>query len=340
MPKPKYGIIIGAILGTLVVAAGVIIPLYFFVWNPNPTYPTWDLEFYGDTVDQSTNITYQEIQEDFTPTPYTFNHTKWWTPDGYLSEIQNYTGIPLWDLIEYSGVDFGRANALRFVANDGWASPELSLEDVENNKSLIIVYYVDEGETLTGPEDGGNGYLMSAVNYSINEAKKSSHFNLKWLVGIEFLVDWDVTLFGESPLVEENMTISYNDILTHGDLTRVNTIINYTKPGIYSELRNVTGVTLWSVIQHLEVNYTTATHINFVASDGFATYNMSLGIVENNASKVLIVYMEDGELLDPLSDGYLISIVDYSITEGYAEPKSSRYSAKFLNGIEFIDAII
>ncbi len=338
MVESKKKLIISAVIsGIIIVTAGVLVPVYHFVWRPQPV--TWDLEFFGDTVSQNINITYQDITEEFTAYSYSFNHTKWWTPDGYLSEIRNYTGIPLWDLIIYSGVDYGHANALRFVANDGFTSPELFIEEVENNKSLIVVYYVEEGETLTGPEDGGNGYLMSAVNYSINEDKKSSHFNLKNLRGVEFLVDWDVEFFGESPLVEENKTISYKDLLISTNLTRVNALLNYTKPGISSELINVTGVSLWSVIEFLEVNYTSSTHINFVASDGFSTYNVSLTDIENNATKVLIAYKVDGEFLDPQSDGYLMSFVDYSITEGYGVQKSSRYNSKFLNGIEFVDLI-
>jgi hypothetical protein len=332
--KSKTGLILVAALGTMVVAAGVLVPMYFFVWKPeSPPYPTWDLMFYGDTVDTSVNVTYQEIREEFDASAFHFNQTKWWDPDGYESVIANFTGIPLWDIIEYSGVDYGRANAIKFVANDGWKSPILSLEEVENNKSLIIVYYYEEGVLLTGPEDDGDGYLMSAVNYSINEAKKSSHFNLKWLIGIEFIIDWDVDLYGSSLLVEENMSISYTDLLTSAELTRVNTLINYTKPGISSELINVTGVTLWSVIQYLNVNYTTADGIRFVASDDWASNNVSMSDVENEAENVLIVYMENGQYLDPSEDGYLKSMVDYSLTIGTS---SSKYKARYLVGIEFL----
>lgn len=337
MAKPKPVIIIASIVGVLVVASAVVLPWYFIVYQNKPSeFPTWDLEFFGDTVDQSVNVTYEDIREEFNATTFSLNHTEW--GDQSFSEIRNYTGVSLWDIIEYSGVDHGTANALRFVAKDGSVSPELSLVDVENNKSMIIVYYIEEETLLSGPKHGGNGYLMSAVNYTINESLKSSDFNLKWLVGIEFVIDWDVTLFGESPLVQENMTISYNDILTHENLTRLNTEINFTNPDFPedSELRNVTGVTLWSIIEFTDINYTTATHIEFVASDGFSTYNVSLSDIETYTSKVLIIYEEDGELLDPSSDGYLKSLVDYSITEGYGIQRSGQYSSKFLNGIEFI----
>lgn len=339
MAKPNPALIIGAIAVVLVVAAGVVLPWYFFVYSNKPSeYPTWDLMFFGDTVDQSVNVTYEDIREEFNVSTFSFNQTKWWDETGYESVITNFTGVPLWDLIQYSGVDYGTANALRFVANDEWESPEISLDDVENNKSLIIVYYIEGDTLLTDPANGGDGYLMSAVNYSIDESKKSSHFNVKSLVGIEFVIDWDVTLLGESPLVQENLTISYNDILTHENLTRLNTEINFTNPDFPedSELRNVTGVTLWSVIEFTDINYTTSTHINFIASDGFSTYNVSLSDIETYASKVLIIYEEDGEFLDPSSDGYLRSMVDYSITEGYAIQASGKYSNKFLSGIEFI----
>jgi len=184
---------------------------------------------------------------------------------------------------------------------------------------------------LTGPEDAGDGYLMSAVNYSINENIKSSQYTLKWLIGIEFLVDWDVTLFGDT-YVEENKTISYYDIVHSPELDRYeNVLINYTKLGISSELLNVSGVSLWSIIQYTEVNYTTASGVNFTASD-WNSYTVSLDWVENNASKVLIVYALNGELLNPDSDGFLISLVDYTLTVGTS---SSKFKAKFLSGIEF-----
>ncbi|MBN2155386.1 MAG: hypothetical protein JW776_05040 [Candidatus Lokiarchaeota archaeon] len=337
MAKSKSGIMIAVVVGILVVAAGVLVPLYYFVWRPqSPNYPTWDLKFYGDSVDQSKNITYQEIQEEFSATEYSFNHTRWWDPDGYLSEIRNYTGIPLWDIIEYSEVDYGHANALRFVALDGFKSPALSLDVVENDKSLIIVCIAEEGVILTGPEEDGEGYLMSAVNYSIDETKKSSHFNMKNLIGVEFLVDWDLTLFGET-YVETNITISYNDFVNSAELDRHNVLLNYTKlwdNGTIrsSELVNVTGVTLWSIIQYTEVNYTTASGVKFIANDEWSTWTVSLDWVEENASKVLIVYEENGQLLDHESDGYLYSMVDYSLTEGTS---SSQFKAKFLMGIEF-----
>jgi len=330
MAKPKPQLIFGVVIGTLVVAAGVLVPWYFFVYKNNP-YPTWDLEFFGDTVVQSVNVTYGDIRDKLVAFDYSFNYTRWWSPDGYLSEIRNYTGIPLWDLIEYSGVNYGSANALRFVAADDYTSAILSLDVVENNKSLIIVCYEEEGELLTGPEDAGDGYLMSAVNYSINENIKSSQYTLKWLIGIEFLVDWDVTLFGDT-YVEENKTISYYDIVHSPELDRYeNVLINYTKLGISSELLNVSGVSLWSIIQYTEVNYTTASGVNFTASD-WNSYTVSLDWVENNASKVLIVYALNGELLNPDSDGFLISLVDYTLTVGTS---SSKFKAKFLSGIEF-----
>jgi len=329
--KSKTGLIIAAILGTLVVTAGVLVPMYFFVWKTD--YPTWDLKFFGGTVDQSVNVTYKEIQKEITSSNYSFNHTKWWTPDGYESEIRNYTGISLWDLIKFSGVDYGRANALRFVAEDGWASPELSLEVVENNKSLIIIYNIEEGEILLGPEDEGNGYLRSAVNYSINEAKKSSHFNMKWLTGIEFVIDWDLTLYGG--IVDEELPISYNDILTNPNLTRYeNVAVNYTK--YESELVTVSAVSLWSIIEEIDLNYTTANMINFTSdfSDFESKESVPLDWVENNESMVLIVYAIDGELLDPDEDGYLLSLVDYTLTIG---TYSSKYKVRYLDGIKFFE---
>jgi hypothetical protein len=337
MAKPKPVLIIGAILGVLIVAAGVVLPWYFFVYKNQPSdYPTWDLMFYGDTVEQSVNVTYEDIREEFNATTFQFNQTKWWDPDGYESVLVNFTGVSLWDIIQYSGVDYGTANAIKFVAIDGWKSPEISLEDVENNKSQIIVYYIEGEELLTGPEQGGNGYLMSAVNYSINESKKSSHFNVKWLIGVEFIIDWNVELFGDSSIVEENMTISYTELITSTELSHVNALINYTKPGISSELINVTGVTLWSLIQYLDVNYTTANGIRFVASDDFTSLGVPLSDVENEAEKILIVYMEDGVYLDPTEDGYLMSIVDYTLTQGTS---SGQYKMKYLVGIEFLNLI-
>ncbi|MHA1111217.1 MAG: hypothetical protein ACTSRE_08940 [Promethearchaeota archaeon] len=338
MAKPKPVLIIGAIVGVLVVASGVVLPWYFLVYQNKPSeYPKWDLEFFGDTVDQNVNVTYEDIRDEFNLTTYHFNQTKWWDSDGYESVFTNFSGVALWDLIEYSGVDYGSANALRFVGNDGLKSPEISMDVVENNKSLIIVYYIEDDQLLTGLGQGGDGYLMSAVNYSINEEIKSSHFNVKWLVGVEFVIDWDVSLFGESSIVTENKTISYNDILTHENLTRVNVLLNQTNPGISSELINVTGVTLWSIFEVTGIDYGGATHINFFAFNGSSTYNVSINDIGDNENDVLIVFEVDGELLNPSSDGYLMSMVDYSITEGYVVPQSGEYASEFLNGIEFVD---
>ncbi len=338
MAKPKPAFIIGAIVGVVIIATAVVVPWYYLVYQNRPSeYPTWDLMFFGNTVDQSVNVTYEDIREEFNVTTFHFNQTKWWTPDGYESVIANFTGVSLWDIIQFSGVDYGTANALRFVASDNWESPILSLDDVENNKSLIIVYYIEEETLLSGPAEGGNGYLMSAVNYSVNEGIKSSHFNLKWLVGVEFIIDWNLELFGSDSLVEENKSINFYELYNEETLVRhENVLINYTEPGNYSELRNVSGVTLWSVIQYLEFNYTTATGIRFHTEGGWLSMNITLADVEVEADKILIVYKEDGEFLNPdpdEGDGYLFSLVDFSLTD---PDSSSQFCANFLDGIEFL----
>lgn len=343
--KSKSNIIIAAVIGTLVVAAGVLVPMYFFVWKPeSPTSPTWDLEFFGDEVAVSKNVTYQEIIEEFTATDFSFNYTKW--KDAFFStEICNYTGVPLWDLIQFSGVDYGRANAIRFIAYDHYdplglgtelgGSPTISLDVVENNKSLIIVAFKEEGVILTGPEEDGDGYLISAVNYSVNEEIKSSNYKFKNLIGIQFMIDWELSLYGESPLVEETKTISYQEILNNPNLTRYENIqVNYTKSS--SELVTVSAVSLWSIIEEVDLNYTTANTVNFTSafSDYESKASVPLDWVENNESMVLVVYAVDGELLDPNDDGYLFSLVDYELDQATS---SSWYKVKFLDGIKFFE---
>jgi hypothetical protein len=101
-------------------------------------------------------------------------------------------------------------------------------------------------------------------------------------------------------------------------------------------MRNVSGVSLWSVIQFLDLNYTIANAVEFHADDGWVSWNVSLTDVESEASKVLIIYKQDGEFLDPdldEGDGYLMAIVDFSLTD---PDSSSKFGTKFLTGIDFI----
>ena len=114
----------------------------------------------------------------------TINYTK----ANYQNYLINFSGITIWDLIVYSGVNYGAANAIRFHSSDGGQSiVTVNITTIQDNASMVLIAYAEEG-ILFGFPPGGEGPLKSIVDYRLTEPLISCAYATKWLTGIEFIV--------------------------------------------------------------------------------------------------------------------------------------------------------
>jgi hypothetical protein len=147
-------------------------------------------------------------------------------------------------------------------------------------------------------------------------------------------IQWSITLFG--PSVAQNKSVSYQEIINQSLFQHyLNTPINYTGCDLKNSIVYCSGITIWDLINYSHVDYGAANAIRFYDKDGVVSIvSVNLTTVEQNASKVLIIYALNGIFYEPPPDeGPLKSIVDYTLT---APVVSCPYNAKWLCGIQFI----
>lgn len=171
----------------LIIAVGISIPLItwgIFTFNQPQA---WDIRLFGSTVAEEKRVSYQEIINESLFTPLIdvpFNYTK---ANG-ANYLINFSGITIWDLILYSGVDYGAANAIRFHSWDGQASfVTVNLNTVEQNSSMILIAFAENG-VLFGFPRSGEGPVKSIVDFRLTDPLISCAYATKWLNGIEFVI--------------------------------------------------------------------------------------------------------------------------------------------------------
>jgi hypothetical protein len=149
--------------------------------------PTWNVRLFGSTVAEEKSVSYQEIMNDSIFTHYLdtpFNYTK----SNGVSYWINFSGIRMWDLILYSGVEYGAANAIRFHSWDGQQSIiTVNITMIQNNASMIIIAFAENGAIFGFPPNG-EGPLKSIVDYRLTAPLISCAYATKYLIGLEFVV--------------------------------------------------------------------------------------------------------------------------------------------------------
>lgn len=319
----------------VIIIAAVAIPLgiYGYIALNRPNYPSYNLTFYGN-IDQNKTMSYADIMTgNFNKIiDQNYTYVKNFNGDNTSSVI--LSGISLWDLIQASGVNYSYSNAIELVGIDGYASPEISLASIEANKDQVLVVYAEDGTTLQGPEQNGDGYLMGFVSFNLTNPTGNSKYEIHNLVGIRFLYP-DLTFFGN---VAQNETISYDKIMTHNfnNVTNANYTLVKNFNGDNTSTVVLSGINLWDLIQYSGVNYTNSTEIKFIGIDGWSSLAVNLTTVENDTNQVLVVYAVNGTNLEGPAqdgDGYLMSFVSYNITNPVG---NSKYEVHNLVGIEFV----
>ncbi|HUX99458.1 MAG TPA: molybdopterin-dependent oxidoreductase [Candidatus Deferrimicrobium sp.] len=310
----------------IAIALAITIPTVIILY-PKSTGTGPTITLFGTTVTQTVKVYYSELSD---PTNLNQSVNKIYTTISQYGTVKtyNFTGVSLWDLIVYSGVSYGVATAVRFIGTDDYASPAFPIRLLQENPELCILAYEQDGVSLLEDEDGP---YRTVVNHSVVDPKISSKYAAKMTAKIEFLdyPDWNITIRGN---VANEITIYYADLMTFG-YTELNELINYS-----NQIRNYTGITLKQILSTqlpagYVINSTPITGINFTGADDVDSYIVNYSWVLQNDTDVLVVYARDFEILDPEDDGYLNSVVDYSLT---APTSSSKYKMKFLLYIEIL----
>ena len=175
----------------LIIILGSSIPLISwgvvnYIKNSNKEI-NWSITLFGDTVADNATVSYQEITND------TFFSQILNAPFNYCrsngeSSWRFFSGIAIWDLIEYTNISYGAANAIRFYDYTGQPSiVTLDLSIVEDNASLVIIAYA-ENESLFGGPPAGEGPLKSMVDCRLTYPIITCGYHTKWLAGIEFII--------------------------------------------------------------------------------------------------------------------------------------------------------
>jgi hypothetical protein len=172
----------------ILISIGISIPL--ITWGilttleQRPSQIQWSITLFGPTVAQNVSVSYQEIMnqslfQHFIDVPINY------TGCDLKNYIVNCSGITLWDLITYSKVDYGDANAIKFCGSDGCSMLQVNLTTVEQNASKFLIIYALNGVLYGPPPD--EGPLKSIVDYTLTAPVVSCPYNTKWLCGIQFI---------------------------------------------------------------------------------------------------------------------------------------------------------
>lgn len=324
---------LGAAIALIAVVSVPLVIVAIIYWTPSDPkgtpFVSGEIRFFGDTIATNISVTYDEITGDMTGSHFV-NQSYTYVNAFGTSKTSNYTGVTLEDLITYAEVDYGAATAFQFWGIDGWRSPAIDIGLWQQYVDVISIVFAENGVLI--PEK--DGPFISIVNHSIMDPKASSRFRVKNLAGIQFLSYpvWNITIFGN---VEKNSTIYYSELIHpwgpagSGGLVKVNAQINYS-----NSLRDYTGISALDIMDYSGIKNTSIINdIRFIGADLWTTQNVSYSWVLNNENDVLVVYARDSVLLDPETDGYLNSVVDYSLTYPTG---SGQYRAKYLLYIEIL----
>ncbi|MFX1294478.1 MAG: hypothetical protein ACFFD2_06450 [Promethearchaeota archaeon] len=325
------------ILILIIIIVSVTIPLvvWLTIKSQQQSPIEWTITLYVDETEQ-VNVTYQEITDTSLFPTFTNQH---FVTIKYVEQIIDkdgyYTGISLWDLITYSGINITSKNAVKFVASDGWATPSIPLSLIQNSGSLAAIVYDQQGGWFDLVEYGP---LLPMINASIYNPKVSSRLSPKNFTKIVFETynNWNLTLGGD--FQEGNATFALSEIMTasvkFSDRVE-NMLFNYTDINGITELRNLTGIGVNPLFdRNTIINETamTANAIRFVAEGGHKSNTISWADVKNNDREIAIIWAENGELLDE-TNGYLMAVVDFNINP---TTNSSYYWTEKVVGIEFL----
>ncbi len=320
------------VLVVIAIIVGASLPLVLWLAFPQQSPIDWTITLYVDEGEQ-VNVTYQEITNTSLYTTFTNQHL---VTIKYVSQNIDkdglYTGISIWDLIQQSGINYSTANHIRFEASDGWMSPAIPLSLIESAGSLAAIVYDRVGGWHDLVEYGP---LMPIINHSVTDSITSTRYSVKNFTKIIFETynNWNLTIFGD--FAENNATFSLGQVMTsssHWSRRVTNEIFNYTDVGGTSELRNFTGISVWDLFdRNTIIENITGNAIRFVAEDGNKSKEIPLTTVEDNTTKVAIVWTEDGVPLGS-SNGYLMGVLDFTL---FPLSNSSEFWTEKVVGIEF-----
>ncbi|MFX1294479.1 MAG: hypothetical protein ACFFD2_06455 [Promethearchaeota archaeon] len=147
----------------------------------------WSITLFGTTIDENATILYQEIMNE-SLFIHIYNAPFNYCKSNGQSSWRNFSGIPIWNLIVYSNISYGAANAIRFYDYQGQPSiVTLDISIVQNNATMVIIAYAED-EVLFGGPPSGEGPLKSIVDCRLTYPIISCGYATKWLAGIEFII--------------------------------------------------------------------------------------------------------------------------------------------------------
>ena len=143
---------------------------------------------------------------------------------------------------------------------------------------------------------------------------------------------WTLTFCGD---VSDNKTISYTAILSGVVPLIVNGTYLYKNCASQLYNRTLSGVSVWDLIQYLQVDYGTANVIKWVCADGGISLGISLSYVQNNPNEVIIGFAEDGMYFKayPEGDGLLVGLINQSLVD---PDISCKFYGKYVIGVFFV----
>ncbi|MHA1745643.1 MAG: hypothetical protein ACTSWW_06560 [Promethearchaeota archaeon] len=150
--------------------------------------------------------------------------------------------------------------------------------------------------------------------------------------------------YGEGAKTELNISV---DALLNGTFTRSENVSFHVlnKLNITSDYQ-ISGVSLWTILEQQDLLQPNATCIKFFGKDGYNSYNLPLRIFENSSDKVFIVTQEDGQTpvdgplkvavrLDAIqNDTEITAMFEALGLPGENSVHNSKYSVKMLTAIE------
>jgi DMSO/TMAO reductase YedYZ molybdopterin-dependent catalytic subunit len=177
-------IVISIIITSFII--GIVIP--FIVNNNSPPddnqHPSydWNISIYGN-VNYEVNITYEDIVEGVYGV---VENREFYFINSYGTEYYiNYTGAPVWNILNQTGVLTNTSSKIVFYAIDNYYSYELSISDFAANPEYAILAFKKNGEFILPQQQGGYGPIRAIVDYEITKPRVNSQYWVKYTSSIQ-----------------------------------------------------------------------------------------------------------------------------------------------------------
>jgi hypothetical protein len=250
----------------------------------------------------------------------------------------NYTGVPLWNVIKYSNVDYGSCNGVRFWSTDIFTSMFIGLDEIQAKPDQFLVCWekgnVNTTLTPLGP-------LIIATNFSVIQPKPNGNYNAKLLGSINFVhaYNYNLTIFGEG-ILSKNVTIPFGltNTTSNNQLYKTTKTFNYTD-SVTSWTDSYYGTPIGGYL----LNRTTGlayddswadwASFRFVSDDGTTSPWMDKTDAINNPNLYMIVWQRGGVDLG-FTDGLFMGVCNYSVYQSTYPQGSDHFFIPNLVGIE------